>query len=69
MLNPWTIQQLAKMEHAENLKRAQRFRLSRQVNLNQKRAYRLIDVIFYHIGKLMVSLGLSLQKRYGIAIS
>lgn len=69
MLNPWTIQQLAKMEHAENLKRAERFRLSRQGRLNQKRAYRIIDVIFYHIGKLMVSFGLSLQKRYGITIN
>lgn len=69
MLNPWTIQQLAKMEHAENLKRAEGFRLSQQASPNQKRSSRIIHVIFHHIGKLMVSFGLSLQKRYDITIN
>jgi hypothetical protein len=69
VLNPWTIQQLAKMELAKNLKTAELFRLSQQGSLNQKRSSRIIHVIFHHIGKLMVSFGISVQKRYGITIN
>jgi hypothetical protein len=68
VLNPWTIQQLAKIELAKKLKTAELFRLSQQISRNQRPSKRIVPAIFCYIGKLMVSFGLSLQKRYGITI-
>ncbi|MGD8880710.1 MAG: hypothetical protein PVI82_02395 [Desulfobacterales bacterium] len=67
MLNPWTIQQLAKAEHARNLKKAEMIRRARGPSLNQKRPNRIICAFLYNIGDLLVSCGLFLQKRCSTA--
>lgn len=64
MLNPWTIQQLAKAEHAKNLKRAEMIRRARQLGLVQRMPNRNICAILNNLGRLLVSSGMFLQKRY-----
>ena len=67
VLNPWTIQQLAKAEHTKNLKKAGMIRCARQSGLNQRRSNRIIFALLYNIGELLVSSGMFLQKRCGTA--
>lgn len=67
MLNSWTIQQLAKMEHEKNLKKAEVFHRLQQSGLTQKRSHRTISACLYNFGKLLVTCGLFLQKRYSTA--
>jgi len=67
MLNSWTIQQLAKMEHEKNLKRAEMFRRLQPSASAPKRSHRTISACLYNFGKLLVSCGLFLQKRNSTA--
>jgi hypothetical protein len=63
VLNPWTIQQLAKVEHAKNLKKAEMIRLARQPGVIQRMPNRTILFLLNNLGRLLVSSGMSLQKR------
>ena len=67
MLNPWTIQQLAKAEHAKNLKKAEMIRCARQAGLVQRMPNRNICAILNNLGRLLVSCGMFFQRRFGTA--
>lgn len=68
VLNGWILYQLAKMEHANNLRKAEIFRRARQADFNQSLSNRNICIILSNIGKLLVSCGMFLQRRYGAAV-
>jgi heme-degrading monooxygenase HmoA len=63
VLNPWTIQQLAKAEHAKNLKKAEMIRRARQPGLVQRMPNRNLCFILKNLGRLLVSCGIFFQRR------
>ena len=68
MLNCWTIWQLSKMEHDKNLKKAELCRSFRQCSSTRKRPPRAIYVVLKNVGKLLVTCGVFLRKRYGVTV-
>jgi hypothetical protein len=65
VLNWWTIWKLSQIEHAKNLKNAELLRRSRPEDTVQNRSNPFLIVLLDHLGKVLVALGLFLQRRFG----
>jgi len=66
MANSWTIWQLSKMRQKEILKEAERSRLLSQGGSNRGKSYLDFSTLLNKLGRLLVSWGFFLKKRYGL---